>query len=149
MTNNIYPEVIYMSLLSLITNLFTGCNNKEPDTPSRPVSFPEGTCLTEMYISHQGMAREPYYVLLTTDEGIVVRAVYDMPVIEVDEETQSKRLNREAILNSEEAFGETTPVDGAVVRELEDAIEQSGALGWDELFSKSYDIFQTLLFEEY
>ena len=77
MTNNIYPEVIYMSLLSLITNLFTGCNNKEPDTPSRPVSFPEGTCLTEMYISHQGMAREPYYVLLTTDEGIVVRAVYD------------------------------------------------------------------------
>ena len=71
-----------MSLLSLITNLFTGCNNKEPDTPSRPVSFPEGTCLTEMYISHQGMAREPYYVLLTTDEGIVVRAVYDTPVIE-------------------------------------------------------------------
>ena len=90
-------------------------------------------------MTHQGMATEPYYILNTTDTGIWMKITNQSPEIsQMDSGTDIRLLEENwqyfgfanTVLDCENAsivLLENT----SSVRELEDAIVQSGALGWD------------------
>lgn len=113
-----------MGLIGMIGALLTGCRNKpDPVMQITPISFPEGVELSGFYMTHQGMAAGPYYVMKKTDTGIHMKISDRVPGDDyfgfVDTVTEDEYASH-VILETE-----------APVRELEAAIEEAGALAWD------------------
>lgn len=135
--------LIAVMIMSVFTFL-TGCGSSGRQPPkltleSAPIPFPEGSKLTGFYMTHQGMAAAPYYILKTTDMGTYMKISDSSPEdCQMDSGTDVSELGAnwqyfgfaDTVLDCENAslvlLENKTPV-----RELEDAIVQSGALGWD------------------
>lgn len=136
--------ILLAVLIMSIFTFFTGCGKQtDPDLEktlkSAPIPLPEKTELTGLYMTHQGMMMEPYYILKTTDTGIWMKITNQSPEIcQMDSMTDIGELGDnwqylgfgDTVLDCENAsivlLEDTSPV-----RELEDAIVQSGALGWN------------------
>lgn len=128
-----------MVMMMSILGFLAGCGGKKTDVFARNVPFPPETQLVGLYMTHQGMATEPYYILNTTDTGIWMKITNQSPEIsQMDSGTDIRLLEENwqyfgfanTVLDCENAsivLLENT----SSVRELEDAIVQSGALGWD------------------
>ena len=120
-----------------LTALLTGCGG-EPDTPSGPIPLPEGTKLTGFYISHQGMAMEPYLLLNMTDEGIYLKITDCSP-----ETWRTPDGDWTCLSDAGRVMeGETAQVSLLTSRDkldrLEEAVAAAGALGWD-----GYDVHRS------
>ena len=147
-------SLVILSFLLLLTAVCIGCagctgNNSSDKTGDdknmsmieseiTAVPLPEGTQLKHFYMTRQGMAMEPYYILKTTDDGIFMKITNIRPYDE-------RMLGDDAytVQGSEKylAFADTVKEcenaeliqlkDDAFVRLLENAIEETGALQWD------------------
>lgn len=100
-----------------------------------PIAFPEGVHLTGFFITHQGMAVEPYYIMKETEDGVYLKIFATTPddwTLYADSASQEGILDFVDTENAQIAKMQ----DAAAVQALEDAIVQSGALGWN-----GYDAF--------
>lgn len=112
----------------------------KPETkPITPIALEEGTHLTGMYLTQQGMARMPYYIMRTTSNGTYMKISDLSP----DDYNMWKDDDGEAAEQPSEYFGYIDTVkdveyaslisldDESLIRQLEEIIEKYGALGWD------------------
>ena len=132
-------EVLAVVLFTLLTGCFGG--NNKPVKETAPVPFPEGVTLAGFYMTRQSMEMEPYYILRVRDDGIYMKITNVMPsdlnTTETDGEPASDGFAYEAdyfgnidtVADCE--YASLTVVDDSVVRELEQAIAQAGALSWN------------------
>lgn len=167
---------ILMGVLTMgLFSMFSGCtkNQKMPEPVSSGTTesvinstiearqFPEGVTLTGFYMTHQGMAMEPYYFMKVTDDGAYLKitnvAPNDYRLAPPMMSMQQSDINyfeyADTVLEFE--YASLVKVDEAVVRELENAVVETGALGWDGFneyrdmsgvldAGDSYDLYLTL-----
>lgn len=132
--------VIGLGILSIIS-LLTGCVNHNSDNDGdngKPVELSEGATLTGLFMTHQGMAVGPYYILridgdnrymkITGEAPDGYRMTEDMDTIPSDEEfhyfgfvDEIKGCERASLVQADET----------IVKQLTDVIIQSGALNWN------------------
>lgn len=135
--------VLIMSILTFLTGCISNGRQPAPETEqaleAAPIPFPEGAELTGFYMTRQGMAAAPYYILKTTDMGTYMKISDSNPeACQMDSGTDISELGAnwqylgfgDTVLDCENA-SLVLLEDKAPVRELENAIVQSGALGWD------------------
>ena len=101
-----------------------------------PMAFPEDVSLTGFFITHQGMAAEPYYMMKETEDGVYLKISANGPgdwtlYADADEDSQEYSLNFVDTVNDYEDAQIAQPQGDSAVRALEDAIAQAGALGWN------------------
>lgn len=139
----IIAGVLAMGIMTFLSGCLSGQGKKTNKvTEIAPMDFPEGVTLTGFYMTHQGMAMEPYYILRVKDDRIYMKTTNVNPAnlqitfgmtrnndIEVEYFGDIDTVN-------ESEYASLTVVDEAVVRELEQAIVEWGALSWDG-FSES------------
>jgi len=140
-----------MSILTIIAAMLTGCGKRlhngilPPASQQHPfdeitsVSLPEGTEISGLFITHQGMQAGPYYLLQATDSGTYMKISnkdpggYDMTK---GEDTASLPINAKYlgfidIVKDCEYASSILLEDEAPLRALEAAIVENGALAWD------------------
>ncbi len=144
--------IIVMSILSLLIASLTGCGDRENqgadsgnevlsaiETEVAPMPLPDGARLKHLYITHQGMRGGAYYILKTTDVGTYMKISNmgpdDWRMLD-GEEMDSLGDNAQYL-----GFGDTVKdceraslvllEDDGPMQKLEEAIANTGALGWD------------------
>lgn len=139
----IIAGVLVMGIMTFLSGCLGGQDKKTNNvTEIAPMDFPEGVTLTGFYMTHQGMAMEPYYILRVKDDGIYLKTTNVSPAnLQITfGMTRNNDIEAEyfgdidTVKDSE--YASLTVVDEAVVRELEQAIVEWGALSWDG-FSES------------
>ncbi len=133
-----------MVMIMSIFSFLTGCGRKEQPAPtikeeSSPLPLPEGVSLTGFYMTHQGMAAEPYYILRVTESGTYMKISNMSPdnYWMCKDEDMSAQAGNAKYLGFADTVKECEHAslvlleNEAPVRELEDALIQAGALGWD------------------
>ena len=152
--------VLMVVLMGIISFLF-GCgkNNKpinvpieKPAVPAQTqtvtaietesitsMKLPDGARLTGLYLSHQGMARMPYYIMKTTENGTFMKISDLSP----DDYEMWKDDDTDDHVQPKEYFGYIETVkdveyasliqlkDDTLIRQLEEIVEKYGAIGWD------------------
>ena len=103
------------------------------------IELPDGARLTGLYLTHQGMARMPYYIMKTTENGTFMKISDLSP----DDYVMWKDENMDDIVQPKEFFGYIETVkdveyasliqlkDDTLIRQLEEIVEKYGAIGWD------------------
>ena len=165
-----YMGVLLVGILSMFS-LFTGCtkngdktevesikaendkdNSKKNSKKMQTVTPSEGATLSGFYMSHRGMAMEPYYILRMTDSGCFMKITSEEPcgyrmtedgeepseiggIGELDSETENRYFGFVNTIKDCEHASLIT-ADDAIVEELENIVRDSGALDWDG-YSKS------------
>lgn len=158
--------VILMGIISFFS-LLTGCanHNHGDDTgktdselssesnKGNAVELPEGVTLTGLYMTHQGMAREPYYIFRVNGENSYMKITSEAPdgyrMTEDDDYNEVLRQATENTANSDISPEEEIQyfrfvdevkdcehaslvyADETIISRLTDVIIQSGALKWD------------------
>ena len=144
--------IMVMSILSLLIASLTGCGDRENqgadsdnevlsaiETEVTPMPLPDGARLKHLYITHQGMRGGAYYILKATDAGTYMKlsniAPDDWRMLD-GEDMDSLGDNGQYL-----GFGDTVKdceraslvllEDDGPMQELEEAIANTGALGWD------------------
>lgn len=134
-------------ILSLLTAVFTGCGRADihkndvpyPEKEAVSVNLPEQTSLTGFFMHHEGMAMEPYYILKECEDGIYVKITDTSPEDFLMYEGEEKKMPEDG--SRFLAFADTVKEcenaslvrldNEEILRQLEDAAEETGALGWD------------------
>jgi len=119
-------KLLIALLLTGAAAILAGCARSTVVTKVTPMPLPEGTSLTGLYMTHQGMAMGPHYVLKTTDEGTWLKRSDRSPM-----ENGISYLDFADTVQDGEQAVLSRLADASVIEVLETAIEQSGALGWD------------------
>ena len=144
--------IMVMSILSLLIASLTGCGDREKrgadsgnevlsaiETEVTPMSLPDGARLKHLYITHQGMRGGAYYILKTTDAGTYMKRSNMAP----DDWRMLDGEDRDSLGDNAQylGFGDTVKdceraslvllEDDGPMQELEEAIANTGALGWD------------------
>lgn len=111
-------------------------------TEIAPMEFPEGVTLTGFYMTHQGMSMNPYYILRVRNDGIYMKTTNLSP----NNPRMTFSMNPDYDLEAEYfgyidtvkdcEYASVAVVDESVLRELERAIVEAGALSWNG-FNKS------------
>ena len=103
------------------------------------MKLPDGAKLTGLYLSHQGMARMPYYIMKTTENGTFMKISDLSP----DDYEMWKDDDTDDHVQPKEYFGYIETVkdveyasliqlkDDTLIRQLEESVEKYGVLGWD------------------
>ena len=138
--------LVIMGIFAFLTGCATSSDGQSGDdslTPAEkalnetvtPIALPEGVHLTGFFITHQGMAVEPYYIMKETEDGVYLKISATTPddwTLYADSASREGSLD---LVDAEDARIAKMQ-DATAVQALEDAIVQSGALGWD-----GYDAF--------
>ena len=144
--------IIVMSILSLLIASLTGCGDRENqgadsgndvlsaiETEVTPMPLPDGARLKHLYITHQGMRGGAYYIMKTTDAGTYMKISNMCP----DDWRMLDGEDRDSLGDNAQylGFGDTVKdceraslvllEDDGPMQELEEAIANAGALGWD------------------
>lgn len=130
-----------MSISSFFSGLFRRKKPTNADNRANavtPVPFPEGVRLTGFYMTHQGMEVGCHYIMKTTSAGTYMKITNLAPddwLMQQDSECEC------TISDAYLGFADTVKDceyaslkllnDDTPVRQLEEAIVQSGALSWD------------------
>lgn len=146
--------VLLVSILSIFSFL-SGCTkdggNADKGNEDTTVILSEGATLTGLFMTHQSMAMEPYYILRATDDGCFMKITncepdgYYMTEDEGGAEFPGnvvKYDDTEKAQTEAEFFGYVNKVkdcehaslvmaDDVIVKELMEVINTSDALGWD------------------
>ena len=111
-----------MGLMTFLSML-TGCKGgKNGPSGTSTVTLAENATLTGLFMTHQGMAMEPFYILSATDSGCYMKIT--------DRNPESDYFgSADVVLNDEHASLVTA--DAVTVREIFDVIVSSGALAWN------------------
>lgn len=154
--NGKYSRVggMLLGIISILS-LMTGCANHNSgydDSKEKAIELSEGVTLSGFYMSHQGMAMEPNYILRVTDDGCYMKITSENPDgYKMTEDGENPPiLNGEGGLDLEREnryFGFVNTIkdcehaslimaDNTIVEELENIILEGGALNWDH-YSKN------------
>jgi len=143
--------VILMGIFSAVAALFTGCSKPKDNgvfssapTPQlfreiTPVAIPEGVKVTGLFITHQGMRSGPYYIMQTTEDGVYLKTSNLSPddyCMIKDEDAAALPANAKYLgfadrVKDCEYASSVLLKDDSVLMEIEAAVAESGALGWD------------------
>ena len=144
--------VAMIGIFTLLSGIFSGCKpHKEPEeiidgpghtVPGNYLTFDDlGASLTGLYMTHQGMARGPYYIFKQTEDGIFMKTTDTDPkylsIENPDGAAADPRFNCVDMVLEEEYASLVQLEDDGIVRELETAIENADALSWDGWNEKS------------
>lgn len=147
-----------------ILSLLTGCANHNLDIDGNvekangkwgtgsSIELSEGATLSGFYMSHQGMAMEPYYILRVTDDGCFMKISSEEPngYKMTEDGEEPTKINGEGGLDSEREksyfrfvntvkdceHASLVTVDETIVEQLENIVLEAGALNWDN-YTKS------------
>lgn len=133
--------VIIMSILSIIS-LLTGCGKTTGNERTHTVELAQGAELTGLYMSHQSMAMQPYYMLRVTPDGNFMKITNIRPgEAEVDYVCPDTAENLDAEVEKRYFGGagevydcehaSVVEADSDIVKKLNDAVIEAGALNWD------------------
>lgn len=124
--------VCLMTWLSALLACFCGCSQQGDDAPPSPTALPEGSSLSALYLHHEGMAMEPYYLLCTDGQKISLKMTDTSPLeyLQQDIEASPYLQGCGQILEGEKARLHHVD-DPSVLRDMEEIIVRYGALNWD------------------
>lgn len=150
--------VVLVGVLSILSML-TGCSDNNTGNvdsiknSNSKVELPEGATLTGLYMSHQGMACEPYYILrvngdnsymkITSEEPSGLRMTEDEEYDELLENVKKNSKNTDISPEEEiQYFGFVNEVKDCehaslvsanedIIKQLTDVIMKSNALSWN------------------
>ena len=102
----------------------------------KTIPIPDGVCLTEFYISEQGMAMQPRYMMKKSNDGVYMKiSNLESNCLQMLEGEDScdfdDRLLFIDVVKDCEHASSVKLSDDAPVRELEKVIAESGSLSWD------------------
>jgi len=139
--------IVFMGIFSVLMTALTGCGNgknqgNEPvwaiESEVLPVPFPQGAELKHLFMTHQGMRSGNYYILKTTDTGVWMKisnlSPDDWRMLEGEHGSVGDEPGvlgfADTVKDCERASLVLLDDDGPI-RELEQLITETGALGWD------------------
>ena len=127
--------VIFMNLFAFLT----GCRQEAQPVYPAPVPLPQGAGLTALYITHQGMAAGPYFILQAGEGGAYMKISNTSPAACWAEsgahpdtwKDNSPYLAFADTVTDAETASLLFVTDPAPLQALEEALAASGAVGWD------------------
>lgn len=124
--------VVLVSLISMLLSCFCACSEQDPYAEIHPVPLPEGVNLTALFLHHEGMAMEPYYILKTTEQGICLKMTDRSPLEFVQQDTKISPYidGFDRVMEGEKAQLHTVN-DSGLLQDIEGVISRYGALRWD------------------
>lgn len=150
--------VFLMGIISMLS-FMTGCSNQGVDSfkgklgIGSTVELSEGATLTGLYMSHQGMARGPYYIFRVIGDNSYMKITSEAPdgyymtrdddYSEVLTKAKENRINTDISVEEEIQYfrfvdevrdcehASLVNADETIIGQLTDAINQSEAMSWN------------------
>ena len=116
--------VTLVGVLSLLLSLLCSCKKDPLLTQVSPMPLPDGAELIILYLHHEGMAMEPYYIMQKMEQKICLKMTDNSPFESLDQDAAEQELKDENVQM-------VLIDDTAVLRKMEEIIARYGALAWD------------------
>lgn len=130
---NAWTKVVTLvSVLSLLLSFLCSCKQDPLLSQVSPMPLPDGAELIALYLHHEGMAMEPYYILQTLEQEICLKITDTSPLEYVTPGSEGSPYLSEAnkVMEDEDAKMIFTD-DLRILRTMEEILARYGAMNWD------------------